>query len=141
AADCLVKLPVMILAVAPYGVDGAIGARALMAVTGSVASMYAVRRLAGIPVARQLTQAWHVAAALAALGICLVLLRPAITSEAALTTMAVQTVIAAIVGALAYLLTTTALWLLRGRPHGLESVALQRLGQFMRPVKHCTNPG
>jgi O-antigen/teichoic acid export membrane protein len=127
-AECGVKVPAMIIGVASFGVPGAIGARAIAAIVASMASMHVVKLLTGTSLLSQVSRLWRVSLALAALGICLALLRPAVAAEYSQIGLAMQIALAVTAGGLVYLFVTAALWSVCGRPDGIERMAARRLG-------------
>jgi PST family polysaccharide transporter len=134
--ECCIKMPLLLVGAIGFGFAGVIGARVIAEISADLFSMLVVRRLLGLSVRQQMFVSWRSMVA------TLVMVPPVMVAlsvtrpDAGLIDTGVSLCAAVSAGAAAYLLASWVLWVLSGRPAGIEATALGALsGMFPRKLR------
>ncbi len=128
--EVLTKLPMLWFGYMTFGLAGVALARLASEAVAAVFCLRVVRRMIGLPIRRQLSDAWPCLVATAAMAAAVLLLRgsmePGHASADAMVDIAASTTVGATVyGTVLYLL-----WRLNGRPGGVEAMAAGAVGSL-----------
>lgn len=129
-AELAVKLPATFVGVALFGVYGAIGARAVSTTAMCVVTAWMVRQMAGVPMLRQLLSPWRSILGGMALAATLLQLRVFLAPLQGVE-LAVGLTACAGVGLTVYGLVLFGLWIIAGRPAGMESMAVSSAAKLI----------
>ncbi len=139
AIEIAAKLPMLWLAYSAFGLGGVALSRVASEAVAAYFCMRVVRRMVGLPMRRQLSDAWPCLVATAVMALAVLCLRASAALEhAPIADLGVSVA----GGAMVYFGVLSGLWHLTGRPDGVEAVAAglltalrDRAGQGMgRPV-------
>ncbi|HYP62314.1 MAG TPA: lipopolysaccharide biosynthesis protein [Acidocella sp.] len=122
-----VKLPLVIAGALLYGFMGVIAARIVSEIVTAFYCMVIIRHLCGLPVARQFFGCWRSVAAVLFMAGVLKMTNAYFGSEKQMIWVAVQLFTEIAIGAVAYAGCLLFLWLLAGKPQGLETLVLRLL--------------
>jgi len=127
AVELGVKLPATLAGIYYYGIWGAIAARGLACVVVGVATVFIARKLIGISVWRQLLPLSKAAICMVVMGTVLLLTRPSIDFSALPSKFSLITnvVVCGVVSSAAYLFSVFIIWVLSGKPDGVESYVIE----------------
>ncbi|MBT0668694.1 oligosaccharide flippase family protein [Novosphingobium profundi] len=126
AAELLFKLPLMVVGAIGFGVEGAVGARAIASVTTALIVMVLTSRMIGVSLLGQVAGLWRTILASGALVLVLAALRPLLDGMTGLA-LAAHLVIVAGLGMGAYVMVLALAWHHAGRPGGIEHMLYDRL--------------
>ncbi|MCJ1962872.1 lipopolysaccharide biosynthesis protein [Novosphingobium mangrovi (ex Hu et al. 2023)] len=126
AAELVFKVPLMVVGAVWYGIEGAVGARAISALSTALIVMVMTRRLIGVSVWHQLVATWRTVLASGGLMAVLYALRPRLADLAGLE-LALGIGLVAGLGMAVYGLILALTWHQAGRPAGIESMAYDRV--------------
>jgi O-antigen/teichoic acid export membrane protein len=129
-AELAVKLPATFVGVALFGVYGAIAARAVSTTAMCIVTAWMVRRLAGIPILRQLLSPWRSILGGMALAVTLLQLRTFLAPLQGLE-LAVGLAACAAAGLTVYGVVLFGLWVIAGRPAGIEATAISGAARLL----------
>ena len=118
--EFVIKLPVMFFGAREYGVYGAVTAQLVSAFFLMVASMFAVKSLAQLPVRRQILDPWRPILSGLTMATCLVPLGPWLQGLKGVYLLCGLSA-TILLGAIVYAGSILLLWRLAGRPSGVES--------------------
>ncbi|GAM04448.1 polysaccharide biosynthesis C-terminal domain-containing protein [Novosphingobium sp. MBES04] len=137
AAELVFKVPLMVVGAVWYGIEGAVGARAISALTTALIVMVMTRRLIGVSVWHQLWATWRTLLASGGLVAVLYALRPRLADLAGLE-LALGIGLVAGLGMAVYGLILALAWHQAGRPAGIESMAHDRV--LVRVLERLRGP-
>lgn len=124
-AEFLVAIPALVVGGIYFGIEGILVARAMSSLAVLIVGMQTVRKLLALSYGEQLWAFHRGALALGVLSIAVISLRPTI-STGGIIFIAAEYALVSVVGGIAYIATLLLLWLLEGRPGGLEHYAWGR---------------
>ena len=117
-----VKLPLAIVGLLQFGLMGIVAARLVSELAAVGVSIVLVRRLAGISASAQVVVCWRSVAASLAMALPVVALRSAMPAPMDAPSAAITLAVLVATGAGVYLVTLWLLWLVSGRPAGIEAM-------------------
>jgi O-antigen/teichoic acid export membrane protein len=130
-----VKFPLMLYGSAHYGITGVIAARIAVAIVMAACSMLAVRALIQMPLRAQVFGHWRPILGCAVMAVIVAPLQLHFAGTQNFSATAVALAGIAAVGACAYASTVILLWMLAGRPDGLEAKLFAMAQRFRRRLR------
>lgn len=127
AVECLVRIPVLILAISQAGVMGAVVARLALSLIMGLSGMIVVKMLLNLPVREQLYTLGRPLAATGIMGLALLPLAHWLEPMPLGPTMVLGTAAAIVTGAFVYAAAILALWLQAGKPTGPETILFHQI--------------
>ena len=129
-AELALKLPATFAGVVLFGVYGAIWARAVSMAVMCIVTAWMVRQMAGVPILRQLLSPWRPLLGGLALAATLFQLRTVLAPLLGVQ-LVVGVALCAGVGLMVYGLVLLGLWIIAGRPAGLESMVVSTAARWL----------
>jgi PST family polysaccharide transporter len=129
-----VKLPLVIVGAIKYGFAGVIGARLISETISAFYCMVIIRRLSGLTVAEQLISCWRPAISVVAMAISLRAANPFLTWGILPWQLGAQLATMIALGVAIYSGCMLLLWMISGRPAGVETTALAIAQRLRRRI-------
>ena len=130
ALEALYRLPAIALGAFLAGIKGVIIARMVASCLATLVSFYYVRKLIRIPFYRQAMASWRVLAAAVSLAIFLSVVGNWLNGEQGIM-LAALLFLAGALGLIEYCTALLLLWLLSGRPEGVESLVIEKVSAWV----------
>lgn len=134
--EIIIKIPMLLTLIWSYGIMGAVIGRLVTNAIMMIVTMGYVRGFTGLSIWQQLTDAWRIAAAIAAMSAAIIILPDAIRHSSSILALVATVGL----GGLVYILTLAGTWIASGRPEGLETMIVARLTQITRRVGRTVQP-
>jgi PST family polysaccharide transporter len=135
--EVCIKLPLLVFGALKYGFLGVIIARCISESFTVLFCMIAVRNLIGLSVRRQLFGPWRSILSGGVMALVVWFSMPGSIAPESLGSLAVHSVLALVLGLSAYWGILWQLWVIDGRPSGIESMIASKLPQM---IKLCRFP-
>ncbi|MDU6134717.1 oligosaccharide flippase family protein [Bradyrhizobium sp.] len=133
-AELCLKTPLMLVAIAHYGIAGVIAVRLVTATAVAGYAMYMVRGFIGLSLRGQLLGPWRAAASVAIATAAMIGAQHAISDANDMLSVAVKLAAVSVSGAICYWGTMFVLWSAAGRPDGLEDHIVKVVGGYWRRI-------
>lgn len=128
--EFVVAMPALFIGGLYFGIPGVIAARALSSLVVLAVGLEAVKRMVGCSIAAQLWALRRTVVALMFMAVVVIALRPFIANDGWIA-IVVGSLAVSMAGAVAYVSALGSLWILAGRPDGLEKLVRDRIsGSF-----------
>lgn len=132
--ELMVKIPLVLVGAYYYGTYGLIAGRLISAVVMLAVCTWLVRRLIRLSIMEQLLGLWRPLCAGAVMALTLFAIRPVLHDLRGIP-LGIGLAVCGGTALAGYLATLFALWLANGRPLGIETMAVARIGQFRMQFK------
>ena len=127
-----IKLPSLIAGAVLFGFVGVIVSRVVSELAADLFCMVLVRRLIGLSLREQVLGPWRCLVATAAMALAVLVSVRMVPPGSTAGQSALCLTVAVVVGAVTYLVGTVGLWIMTGRPDGLETLVLRTLDRLRR---------
>ncbi|NYF79928.1 lipopolysaccharide biosynthesis protein [Granulicella arctica] len=125
--EVCIKLPLVVLGAIKMGFMGVVLARCVSETLTVVFSMVMVRRLIGLSIRQQLLAPWRSLVAAAAMALVVAAVLPKLTPSVHTVPLAMSTLGVMMLGVMTYGSALWGLWILSGRPSGLEAMVNEKV--------------
>ncbi|UYO47706.1 lipopolysaccharide biosynthesis protein [Rhodopseudomonas palustris] len=131
-SELLFKMPILLVAIWLFGMEGAVGMRMLTALFVAAVSMRAAQRTIGWAAWKQVAEHWRSIVAGALMAAAIYPLTCDLEHEPQIVLMAAKLVGAVLLAAAVYAIAILALWFVAGRPAGAEAKILNLVRSVIR---------
>lgn len=131
-SELLFKMPILLVAIWLFGMEGAVGMRMLTAVFVAAVSMRAAQQTIGWTAWKQVAEHWRSIVASAVMAAAVYPFTGDLEHEPQIVLMAAKLLGAVLLAAAVYAVAILALWFVAGRPTGAEAKIVNLLRSFIR---------
>ncbi len=135
--EFIVAMPTLFFGTMYFGIPGIIAARAFTMLVVLILGMEAVRHLVFCSILSQAMALRRTFIALGALALAVLMLRPFVVGDGSPLVLTVSLAAVSAVGSVVYIVALYLLWMIEGRPEGIERVVWERSGIYMKRLKEA----